>query len=155
MNKPEEAMHPSIDIKIQEFTPGGGNSRRRLSKGRSRRNKDAINQYSGTNGGASAGTGSPPADVPMHSGRYYSGSYRGLRSESDNLVVSLKDRIKLLQQRLVEVMVFFFLLNVMYQYSRIRILYQNINVCSYHKIWNNLLMCLKGFSGHLDPEKAR
>jgi hypothetical protein len=108
MNKLEEAMNPSVDIKIQEFTPGGGNRSRRLSKGGSRRNKDAINQYSGTNGGASAGTGSPPPDVPTHSGRYYSGSYRGPRSESENIVVSLKDRIKLLQQRLVEVMVFFF-----------------------------------------------
>lgn len=96
---------PPVDIKIQDFTPGGGNSRRRLSKGGSRRNKEAINQFSGLSGGASTGTSSPPPDLPTHSGRYYSGSYRGPRSESENLVVSLKDRIKLLQQRLVEVMV--------------------------------------------------
>ncbi|XP_078180840.1 uncharacterized protein LOC144574689 isoform X2 [Carex rostrata] len=103
-NKPEAATPPSVDIKIQEFTPeGGSNSRRRLSKSGSRRNKEGINQFNSMSSAASAGPSSPPPDVPTHSGRYYSGNYRGPRSESENLVVSLKDRIKLLQQRLVEV----------------------------------------------------
>ncbi|KAJ4746179.1 MATH domain-containing protein [Rhynchospora pubera] len=103
-NEPEEAMLPSVDVKIQEFTPSGGN-RRRLSKSGSRRNKEGSNQFTGASAGAGTGASSPPPDVPTHSGRYYSGSYRGPRSESENLVVSLKDRIKLLQQRLVEVKV--------------------------------------------------
>ncbi|KAJ3669865.1 hypothetical protein LUZ60_010189 [Juncus effusus] len=97
------------ETKFQDFN--NNINRRRLSRkgNNNRRNNNNGNNSSSNNNNNkdlvsnhSTGTSSPCGETPTHSGRYYSGNYRRT-SESDNLVVNLKDRIRHLQQRLVEV----------------------------------------------------